>query len=254
MGREQCIGSVTFIILRTIAGIMIGIGALVAHADENVPVLRLNDAYSAPFTTPEHDGFLDIVAGRIFAEAGVRLELVRLPAERALKNANAGIDDGDLARIAGLEKVYPNLVRVPEKLLDIEFVAFGKNRHQAVSWSVLRKQTAGYLIGWKIYENKLKGSKSVLAASNANQLFELLERDRIDVALYARFMGQARLKQLGYNDIYQLRPTLASRQMFIYLHKRHAALVPKLTRALRSMKRSGRYQRELDKMLRQYSQ
>lgn len=39
--------------------------------------------------------------------ARVKLRLVKLPAERALLNANAGIEDGDLARIAGLETHIP---------------------------------------------------------------------------------------------------------------------------------------------------
>ena len=75
-----------------------------------------------PPRLPRHRG------GRGVLALGVELRLVKLPAERGLINANAGIEDGDLARITGLEKQYPNLVRVPEKLVDLDFTAFSKQR------------------------------------------------------------------------------------------------------------------------------
>ncbi len=80
------------------------------------PVLVLNNTDGPPYSTPEGDGFIDLVGGEVFRRAGLALKTVKLPAERGLINANAGIEDGDLSRIAGLERDYPNLVRVPEKI------------------------------------------------------------------------------------------------------------------------------------------
>lgn len=203
--------------------------------------LRLNNTNEAPLTTPAHDGFIDIIAGEAFRRAGVTLQLIKLPAERGLLNANAGIEDGDLTRIAGLEKIYPNLVRVPEKLVDWEFVAYSKNPNIRADWQKIRQHVVGHITGWKIYEKKLKGAAHIIAAAEATQLFQLLARNRIEIALYARWMGQAYIQQLGLQDIYQLKPSLASREMFIYLHKQHTALVPKIARALRAIKQEGLY-------------
>lgn len=205
--------------------------------------LVLNDTNAPPFTTEAKDGFLDIVATEAFRRVGVTLQLVKLPAERGLLNANAGIEDGDLTRIAGLEKLYPNLIRVPEKLLDWEFVAYSKNPAIPARWSSIRQHIVGHVTGWKIYEHHLQGANHVVSANGPTQMFMLLARDRIEIALYARWMGHAYIKNLNLGGIHQLKPNLAKKEMFIYLNKRHSKLVPKLAKSLRALKQEGFYKR-----------
>ena len=207
------------------------------------PVLVLNDTNDPPYTTPAGDGYLDVIAREAFRRAGVELRLVKLPAERGLQNANAGIDDGDMARIAGLEKQYPNLIRVPEKLTDWVFVAFSKDRTIPASWTAIRRRSVGHIKGWKIYERALGDAERVTTADDPEQLFRLLELGRIEVALYERWLGLALARKHGLKDVAPLSPALARREMFIYLHKRHAALVPKIAEALRAMKRESFYER-----------
>lgn len=208
-----------------------------------LPVLVLNDTNDAPYTAPDGSGFLDAVAGEAFRRAGVKLRLVKLPAERALVNANLGIGDGDLTRIAGLETQYPNLVRVPEKLVDWTFAAFSKDTTLPARWETIRAHPVGHIKGWKIYEQQLAGAAHIVATEDAGQLFRLLERDRIDVALFERWLGAALIRQQGIQGVRAIDPPLAKREMFIYLHKRHAALVPKLAAALSAIKSEGLYQR-----------
>ena len=43
--------------------------------------------------------------------------------------------------------------------------------------------------------------------------------------------------------MHALEPSLARREMFIYLNKRHTALAPKLAAALRAIKAEGLYDR-----------
>lgn len=208
-----------------------------------LPVLVLNDTNAPPFTEPDQSGFLDAVASEAFRRAGVKLKLVKLPAERALRNANAGIGDGELTRIAGLEAQYPNLVRVPEKLVDWSFTAFSKDASIPARWDMLRQRQVGHIKGWKIYEEQLAGTPHVISVDDAAQLFRLLELDRIEVALHARWLGDALVRQQGIKGVHVLKPPLATREMFIYLHKRHAALAPRLAAALRAIKAEGLYDR-----------
>jgi polar amino acid transport system substrate-binding protein len=216
------------------------------------PVLVLNDTNEPPYTTPARDGILDVIASEVFRRAGVELRLVKLPPERGLINANEGIEDGDLTRIAGLEKKYPNLVRVPEKLIDWEFTAFSKNGAIPADWPTLRRRSVGHIKGWKIYEQALEGAPHVTTVDDPEQLMRLLALGRIEVALYERWIGVALLRQQGIRDVHVLRPSLANREMFIYLHKRHAALVPRLTAALRSLRQEGIYQKVYDQKLKPY--
>ena len=223
-----------------IAGVLLLTAGLACAAE--APVLVLNDTNEPPFTTVDGKGFLDAVVGEAFRRAGVRLRLVKLPAERGLLNANAGIEDGDMVRIAGLEAHYPNLVRVPEKLLDWEFTAFGKDALPA-QWETLRARPVGYIRGWKIYERQLAGAPRVVTAEDSAQLFRQLQHGRIEVALYARWQGLSLIRREGLQDVHVLEPTLATREMFIYLNKRHAALAPRLAEALRAIKAEGLYAR-----------
>lgn len=224
-----------------IASVFVGLAGGVMAAEP--PTLVLNDTNDPPFTRPDQSGFLDAVAGEAFRRAGVKLKLVKLPAERGLLNANAGIDDGDLTRIAGLDAQYPNLVRVPEKLVDWTFTAFSKNPALPARWEILRQRPIGHVKGWKIYEQQLANAPNVVAAEDAEQLFRLLDLDRIEVALYARWIGEALIQQQGIKGVRALEPPLATREMFIYLHKRHADLAPKLAAALRAIKAEGMYDR-----------
>lgn len=230
-----------FIFPLALAGIWLLVAAGPCRAE--MPVLVLNDTNAPPFTTHDNQGFLDAVAGEAFRRAGVMLRLVKLPAERGLINANAGIDDGDLTRIAGLEARYPNLIRVPEKLIDYEFGAFGKNAALPATWDALRAHPIGHIRGWKIYENQLAGARMAVTSDDASQMFRQLQLNRIEVALYERWLGLSLLKQQGIKGIYPLDPSLGKREMFIYLNKRHAALVPRLAEALRAIKAEGLYDR-----------
>lgn len=222
-----------------LAGSLMLLAVSLCRAD--MAVLTLNDSNEPPFTTADRKGFVDAVAFEAFRRAGVQLRLVKLPAERGLINANAGTEDGDLTRIAGLEAQYPNLIRVPEKLIEWEFSAFSKNPALVTSLDVLRARPIGHIRGWKIYENMLAGAPAVVSSDDSAQLFRQLQLDRIDVALYERWLGLSLLRKQGIKDVYPLEPALAKREMYIYLHKRHAALVPKIAEALRAIKAEGLY-------------
>lgn len=224
-----------------------------AAPGKELPELRINDTNETPLTTPEQDGFLDIVAGEAFRRAGVKLVLIKLPAERGLISANNGLDDGDLTRIRGLQQIYPNLVRIPEKLIDWEFAAYSKTADIEANWDNLRQYAIGHITGWKIYEYQLKGAKTVISTKSATQLFQLLDRDRIEVALYASWMGQAYIRKLKLQGIHQLKPLVAKRAMFIYLHKKHSRLVPAIAAALRDLKQEGFYQRMYQEKLLPYA-
>ncbi len=210
----------------------------------NEPTLVLNDPNAAPFTTEARDGFLDIVAGEAFRRAGLRLELVRLPPERGLLLANAGIQDGDLHRIAGLEKNYPNLIRVPEKLGKTHFVAFVRQaKLSSANWDTLQPLSVGHIRGWKIFEQNLKPATRITTAENPELLFTMLDKNRIDVALYNRWTGLALARKMGIEGLRVVEPSLAEREMFIYLHKKHADKVPAIVAALRAIKAEGLYTR-----------
>ena len=80
-------------------------------------------------------------------------------------------------------------------------------------------------------------------------MFTLLERDRADVALYERWQGLEQARTLGVTARV-LEPALLSTPMFMYLHKKHEALVPRAAEALARLKQNGTYQRIHERTLR----
>lgn len=208
---------------------------------QTVPLL-INTNGGIPYTTPEFTGSDDQIVKEAFRRIGVEVKLILLPSERALKNANSGIDDGNYPRISGLSKAYPNLLKVPEKIRNSEFVAFSKNKTiKTNNWESLSPYNVALITGWKIFEKNIGGAKSVTKVKNAKSLFILLEKNRADLVLYERNKGLGTIRELGFQNVYNLNPPLAVKEMFLYLHKKHKRLIPQLDIALRKMKKDGSY-------------
>jgi polar amino acid transport system substrate-binding protein len=217
----------------------------------NPQVLVLNNTNKEPYTNETHDGYIDLIANEAFRRIGIKLSLIRQPPERGLLNANSGLIDGDLVRIKNMEAIYPNLVRVPEKVMDWEFAAFSKNPKLVSNWQAIYNNPVGHIKGWKIYEMKLAGAKTVTVADDAEQLFRLLLLDRVDTILFEKWLGLAIIKQLN-NGITLYNAPLETREMFIYLNNNHAALAPKLAIVLRQLKQEGFYQNAFDTRIAPY--
>lgn len=230
--------------LRTTIAISLSLLLISPVLRAETPTLVLNDANSAPFTNEEGTGLVDVVAREAFRRAGLKLKLIRLPAERALLNANAGIDDGEVSRIAGMEKAYPNLIPVPEKLVDHHFVAFTRTaKLKHATWDSVAPFSIGYIRGYKIIESNLRPETKTTTANDAEQLLTMLDKGRVDIAIYRRWEGIALAEKLGIENIHIIEPSLAEKEIFIYLHKRHADKVPKIAAALREIRREGMFAR-----------
>lgn len=207
--------------------------------------LILSTSVVAPYTTPERQGFLDQLIPAIFREVGQDAEVQVYPnaSERSLLNANEGIDDGQALRVGGLDKLYPNLIQVPEPIITNDFVALGVNQRFATpDWNALRPYTVSYIIGWKVFEANVPTSIARTPVRDAEQMFTLLARGRVDVVLYERWQGLEQARASGVPALV-MEPPLVSTPMYMYLHKKHAALVPRVARALAGLKQNGAYQR-----------
>ena len=213
-------------------------------------VFYLNTSTGQPYANAAGTGFQDEVVAEAFKRIGLTGKVVRYKASaRALINANSGVDQGVAMRVKGLEKTYPNLIRVPEVLVENEFVAYSKGRKfRTDSWSSLLPYVVAYINGWVIFERNLGQSQEKHAVKTPEQLFTMLEKGHTDVILYERWQGLFRARQSGIKvNVHE--PPLAKVNMYMYLNKEYADLVPKLAEALRSMKADGTYQAIFDRTL-----
>lgn len=179
------------------------------------------------------------IAEQILREAyrrlGINLNVHKLPGERTLVYANDGKMDGELYRKLGMEREYPNLIIIPVPLQTYEIVIFTRGTSFFVSgWESLRPYTLGFVRGIKIVQENTQGMK-VEAVPAMPQAFEKLMMGRTDLVLGNRSSGMAIIKAMNLEGVTVLEPPLASFPVFHYLHKKHEALVPELTRVLRLM-------------------
>lgn len=228
------------------------LGYLPVYASEKIV---LSTGVLIPYTTPDRKGFLDQLVAAVFREIGMEGEVIIYPTatERGMLNANEGVDDGLAMRVAGLEIQYPNLIRVPEAVADNDFVAYTTGKPFTTdSWDSLAPYVVTYIIGWKVFEQNLPKGKEITLVRDADQLFGLLKTQRADIALYERWQGLVKVRDMGFK-VQVLEPPLVRTKMYMYLHKKHAALVPRVAEALARLKRDGSYQRIFDSTLKPYA-
>jgi len=192
-----------------------------------------------------------IVLKQAYRKLGIEVEYNPLPGERALQTANSGKVDGEVFRIINIQKKYPNLIPIPTPINILEAVAFSKQPDLIVSgWHSLSKLSIGIQVGIKFAERGTRGMSPVLVDTN-EQLFKMLNADRIDVAAVALTNGLKTLSKLNLTSIYAVSPPIQVFPLYHYLHKKHAALVPRLNTVLAEMAVSGDIKKIRDTFLKQ---
>jgi len=177
----------------------------------------------------------------VYSRLNVPIELVDLPAKRALVDSSEGKLDGEVHRNINVQKQYPTLVMIRPAINYIEPSVFSTKHRFAVSgWDSIKGYRVGIVRGVGTSEDGTRGMKNVLAVTTLDQLMQVLAADRIDVAVSDAFSGEAAVKQLGLEDrIKVLTPPLQRNDIYHFLHEKHRDLIPKVETLLREMQASG---------------
>jgi len=213
------------------------------------PPFKLNITLTAPLGTPAREGFLDLVVTEMLHRVGRIPDFEFAHEERGLRALDQGLDDGNLPRVAGLEKSYPNIRQVPGKVMDFNFQVFSKNPDIIIdNWMSLQDYDVAFVTGWKILEKNVK-ARTITKVSTSDQLFWMLDQNRTQLVIYEKWQGLEIIRKRGFKGILALDPPLITREVFLYVNKRHESLIPKLAFALEQMKRDGSYQHIKNKIL-----
>lgn len=196
------------------------------------------------FTSFPSDG-MGLLFSRILTEAygriGYQVEVMGVPARRALSMSNEGMCDGEGGRVAVIEDEYPNLVRVPVSLYTNRIVAYAVRDDipSEGGWDSLFGYTVGVVAGYKYIEEHTKDMQRVIVRDYC-KLFALLENGRIDVAVVEELDASPTLISRPVPGLRSLGPALATNPMYHYLNKKNAHLVPQVEAVLRRMRDEGR--------------
>ncbi len=193
-------------------------------------------------STFESDPFVT-TAERIVREAykkiSIELEIHHFPGERAINMANYGETDGELFRIAGIDKQYKNLLMIPISVTGTEIIVFSKTVNFPVKgWDSLKPYKISFLKGFKMAETNTQGMR-VFPTGSLETLFKVLDRGRVDIVIESRIGGLPVIKKYGFTGIKPLEPPLETVKVYHYLHKKHQYLVPRITKVLEEMDNKG---------------
>lgn len=177
----------------------------------------------------------------VYSRLKIPIELVDLPAKRALMESSTGKLDGEVHRNINVQKQYPTLIMIRPAINYIEPSVFSKTHDFNVKgWGSIADYTVGIVRGVGTSEDGTRWMKQVLAATTLDQLMLALAADRIDVAVSDSFSGLVVVKKLGLeNSIKVLTPPLQKNEIYHFLHEKHRKLAPKVEKVIREMQASG---------------
>jgi len=177
-----------------------------------------------------------------YQRLGIELKFVGLPAKRSLQQSDSGQIDGEVLRIANIDKIYPNLIAIPLPLSHFVGMAFTINAPADVTdaTDILTARVA--IHSGMVWQEKFidHGPGFYTRVNNDESLFKLLIADRVDYVLLAR-SSETELANTTYakHNIVPVSPPITQSSLFHYVHRKHQYLVPLITRQLKKMRASG---------------
>ncbi len=223
------------ILILALAIVVLGNG--IGNAEDQP--FTITTSVGPPLYFEDGSGFFNLLTAEVFRRLDVKYEIIWLPPQRSLVYTNDGSYDGHIARTVAVEKRFPDLLRIPVDIFSFDFMVYSKNPQLSVlGWQDLLPYSVGMINGWKIVEQNLDGARAVFKVNSYDQLLAMLDKGRIDVAILDRVMGEWTLRSGGYES-HIIEPPLISKPNYIYVHRRHAELVPELTRIISEIKRDG---------------
>ncbi len=108
------------------------------------------------FSTFENSGLTllqEPILREVYKQMGIEIEIRQYPAERALRTADEGKVDGEVARLAMVQETYRNLIMIPVPLHHLKNVAFAKDvRFPVQGYESLKPYKVVTLRGYKYYD------------------------------------------------------------------------------------------------------
>ena len=183
-----------------------------------------------------------LVLPEIYASIGVNITIKPLPAKRAQYEVRKGISDGEIMRIFSYGAENPSTIRVPTPYYYLETMAFVRADSQLsqLTESDLARYSIAKVRGVKHTNNITQGLPVVHDLNSTNEIMRLVAKGRVDIALTNTVDGLMTLKELGIDNVVPINQPLAVFDLYHYLHKKNAHLVPKVDKAIIALKQSGK--------------
>lgn len=181
-----------------------------------------------------------------YQKLGIEISIDYLPGNRALQTSNTGAVDGELFRIAGIDKKFTNLIPVPEPIIELQTTVYStKLQFNVESWQSLKPYKLGFLRGFRKAELKTKGM-NIYQDNSLTHLFKLLEKGRIELVIESKLGASVILQHNDFPTVRALSPPVDKFKIYHYLHAKNAKYIAPLAQTLLQMRQSGEIQQIID--------
>ena len=199
-----------------------------------------------------------VIIREAYNRLGIKVVIKAAPAARALQQSNSGKYDGELFRIANIHKKYTNLMMIPVVSYEVEIRVYSKLKEFRVAgWDSLKPYKVGIERGVVFSDIATKGMDRQVV-NTVQQLFKILYMKRVDIVVtdvWSALGALHALQQEGIStkEIRALSPKVMVIQLHHYLHKKHKALIPKVSQAIQSSIQAGVVKKAESNIFSQYS-
>ena len=197
---------------------------------------------------PEHAYLKKQVAflADVFESVGYELVVEKHQSQKCFELSNAGLVDGEMWRIKGVDRQYPNLVRVPTAIWAHPELAFVRGNIELDGWMSLAPYRVAFRRGTKVVEDNIEGIVSrPYPVDTVAEAFEMLAKGEVDVVMSDNIDGTLLYESDKYKNgsIRMIEKPIDEALLFTYLNKKHATLIPVVAKAISAKKRDGTYEK-----------
>lgn len=183
-----------------------------------------------------------IVLPQIYQQLDIDITITPLPAKRAEFMAQTGEVDGEILRIYSYGTENNNTIRVPTPYYQLETMPFVLRNSGIVIGDIkdFRHYRVAKVRGVKHTNNITQGVKNVYNIKNTDNMFKLLQENKIDIALTNTIDGLMAIKRLGIDNIVAMDKPLATLPLYHYLHKNNRTILPAINQQIITLTHSGK--------------
>jgi hypothetical protein len=241
-----------------VASLLLPLAAFIgaARAADTSPIVMATDREDSVFTGK----WFRRIYVEAFRRMDVPLKITVLPLARISSELDAGHLDGEMLRVLGYAAAHPELVRVEESVLEVGLVLYGANPalriNRVEDIAAAPSLNGEFRRGVGVCETMLRQwlpATNVSSITTTEQGLRKLVAGRTDLFCEFDLAVVDAINSRELNDLGPFRKVLAlgaPTPFYAYLHKKNAALAPRLAATLKKMKAEGlieRYRSELEK-------
>ncbi len=175
----------------------------------------------------------------IYQSAGVAIKAVPVPPLRETRMLEEGTLDGVVGKFENFELTHPEVIRIPVPLETIQIAAFVADDTPDLPSLLSRHPLRFSALRGIEYHLQVPGIVEWNFVNEPAQLMQMLARGRVDAVLGVDISGLRLALEIPSADIRMLEPALKTLHVYHYVHRKHVALVPRITQVMQKMHEQG---------------